>query len=84
MDSKKLQQEFVEWCKAKNKSPKSKEETTQLFHAFMKEKYPKEYEAAMKQQSQEQVKAAAHGTKLNYFKSLKNQCSEDEEVDYYK
>ena len=27
---------------------------------------------------------AAHGTKLNYFKSLKNQCAEDEEVVYYK
>ena len=27
---------------------------------------------------------AAHGTKLTYFKSLKNQCAEDEEVVYFK
>ena len=27
---------------------------------------------------------AAHGTKLTYFKSLKNQCAEDEEVTYFK
>ena len=30
------------------------------------------------------TKKAAHGTKLNYFKSLKNQCAEDEEVTYFK
>ena len=30
------------------------------------------------------TKKALHGTKLNYFKSLKNQCAEDEEVVYYK
>lgn len=86
MDTKGLQNEFIAWCKKNNHSPKSEDETKKLFTTFMKEKHPKEYEAAMKkqQQSQEQVKAAAHGAKLSYFKNLKNQCAEDEEVVYYK
>ena len=33
---------------------------------------------------QQQTRAARHGAKLNYIKSLKNQCAEDEEVVYYK
>ena len=30
------------------------------------------------------AKKVAHGTKLNYFRTLKNQCAEDEELYYYK
>ena len=33
---------------------------------------------------QQQTQAARHGAKLNYIKSLKNQCAEDEEIVYYK
>lgn len=33
---------------------------------------------------QQQTQRAAHGAKLQYFKSLKNQCAEDEEVVYFK
>ena len=87
MDTKGLQKEFINWCKSKNKSPKSEDETKQLFVAFMKEKHPEEYKQAVQnQQKQQQAQAqkAAHGAKLNYFKSLKNQCAEDEEVVYYK
>ena len=87
MDTKGLQKEFLSWCKSKNKSPKSEDETKQLFVAFMKEKHPEEYKQAVQnQQKQQQAQAqkAAHGAKLNYFKSLKNQCAEDEEVVYYK
>ena len=87
MDTKGLQKEFLSWCKSKNKSPKTEDETKQLFVAFMKEKHPEEYKQAVQnQQKQQQAQAqkAAHGAKLNYFKSLKNQCAEDEEVIYYK
>ena len=87
MDTKGLQKEFISWCKSKNKSPKSEDETKQLFVAFMKEKHPEEYKQAVQnqqKQQQAQAKKAAHGTKLNYFKSLKNQCAEDEEVVYFK
>ena len=87
MDTKGLQKEFISWCKSKNKSPKSEDETKQLFVTFMKEKHPEEYKQAVQnqqKQQQAQAKKAAHGTKLNYFKSLKNQCAEDEEVVYFK
>lgn len=33
---------------------------------------------------QQKTQAAKHGAKLNYIKSLKHQCAEDEEVYYYK
>ena len=87
MDTKGLQKEFINWCKNKNKSPKSEDETKQLFIAFMKEKHPDEYKQAVQNQhKQQQQKAAkaAHGAKLNYFKTLKNQCPEGEEVVYFK
>lgn len=87
MDTKGLQKEFINWCKSKNKQPKSEDETKQLFVAFMKEKHPEEYKQAMEnqqKQQQAQTQKALHGAKLNYFKSLKNQCAEDEEVVYYK
>lgn len=87
MDTKGLQKEFINWCKANKKSPKSEQETKQLFVSFMKEKHPEEYKAAVenqKKQQQQQAQKAAHGAKLNYFKSLKNQCAEDEEIVYYK
>ena len=53
----------------------------------MKEKHPEEYKKAVEnQQKQQQAQAqkALHGAKLNYFRTLKNQCAEDEEVVYYK
>lgn len=87
MDTKGLQKEFINWCKSKNKQPKSEDETKQLFVAFMKEKHPEEYNKAVqnqKKQQQAQAQKALHGAKLNYFKSLKHQCAEDEEVVYYK
>lgn len=87
MDTKGLQKEFINWCKSKNKQPKSEDETKQLFIAFMKEKHPEEYKKAVEnqqKQQQAQTQKALHGAKLNYFKSLKNQCAEDEEVVYYK
>lgn len=87
MDTKGLQKEFISWCKSKNKSPKTKEETQQLFVSFMKEKHPEEYKKAVESQQQQQAQQAQkalHGAKLQYFRKLKNQCAEDEEVVYYK
>lgn len=87
MDTKGLQKEFISWCKSKNKSPKTKEETQQLFVSFMKEKHPEEYKKAVESQQQQQAQQAQkalHGAKLQYFKKLKNQCAEDEEIVYYK
>ena len=87
MDTNGLQKEFISWCKSKNKSPKTKEETQQLFVSFMKEKHPEEYKKAVESQQKQQAQQtqkALHGAKLQYFRKLKNQCAEDEEVYYYK
>lgn len=87
MDTKGLQKEFIAWCKANKKSPKSEDETKKLFVSFMKEKHPEEYKAAVanqQKQQQQQAQKAAHGAKLQYFKSLNHRCAEDEEVVYYK
>lgn len=87
MDTKGLQKEFIAWCKANKKSPKSEDETKKLFVSFMKEKHPEEYRAAVanqQKQQQQQAQKAAHGAKLQYFKSLNHRCAEDEEVVYYK
>ena len=83
MDTKGLQKEFIDWCKSNKKQPKSKEETQQLFITFMKEKHPEEYKAAVESQ-QKQAQKALHGAKLQYIRSLKNQCPEGEELYYYK
>ena len=39
---------------------------------------------AFAEELQKKTQAARHGAKLNYLKSLKHQCAEDEEVYYYK
>ena len=44
----------------------------------------KAFAASEQKQQEQQVEKKAHGAKLNYFKSLKNQCAEDEEIVYFK
>ena len=66
---------FKKWLEAKKYSPKNQDEVKKYYAEYQKEKA---------QASAQQTKKAAHGTKLNYFKSLKNQCAEDEEVVYFK
>lgn len=66
---------FKKWLEAKKYSPKNKDEVKKYYAEYQKEKA---------KASEAQTKKAAHGTKLNYFKSLKNQCAEDEEVVYFK
>lgn len=39
---------------------------------------------ALQSLQQQQTRAARHGAKLNYIKSLKHQCAEDEELYYFK
>ena len=41
-------------------------------------------QTAQSQPTQQQVAAARHGAKLQYVKSLKHQCAEDEELYYFK
>ena len=74
------------------RNPKDQKELAQFVQTQGGEKYiqRKTNEVLGKKQTQqeeqtpEQKQKALHGAKLNYFKSLKNQCAEDEEVVYYK
>ena len=43
-----------------------------------------EYISQAESEQSKQAQKAAHGAKLQYFKKLKNQCADDEEVVYYK
>ena len=74
---KEFQAYLVAEAKSQNKDPK--EYVKGLGEDGLKEAY-KRFQAHKKKQTQK----AAHGAKLNYFKSLKNQCAEDEEVVYYR
>ena len=85
-NSKNLKNDFYNWCKRNNKQPKSQEEVQDLLVTFItenKKKYPEEYAKIQEAQKQKTTKAL-HGAKLNYFKSLKHQCAEGEELYYYK
>ena len=59
---------FKKWLTDNKYSPKSKEEVAQLYKKYKSQKTTK----------------ALHGAKLNYFKSLKNQCPEGQELYYFR
>lgn len=71
-----IMQAFSQWAQQKgldiNQLQKDPQTLEQALGQFMQE-----------MQSQ-QTRAARHGAKLQYLKSLKNQCAEDEELYYYK
>ena len=81
-DDKKLQEEFIQFL-AQQLDAKTEQDLTQKVKKLGKEGIKKYYDAFV-QYKQKQAKKAAHGTKLTYFKHLKNQCQEGEEVVYYK
>lgn len=64
-------------AKSKGKDPNAY--AKELGEDGMKEAY-KRFQA----QKQKKAQKAAHGVKLQYFRTLKNQCAEDEELYYYK
>lgn len=51
---------------------------------FQKTQDIKQAAQTFAQAIQQKTQAAKHGAKLNYIKSLKHQCAEDEELYYYK
>ena len=74
-------QEFQKYIVAEAQSQNKDPETyiKELGEDGLKEAY-KRFQTYKKKQTQK----AAHGAKLQYFKSLKNQCADDEELVYYK
>ena len=68
---------LVAEAKSQNKDPK--QYVKELGEDGLKKAYER-FQAHKKKQAQK----ALHGAKLQYFKSLKHQCAEDEELYYYK
>ena len=76
-----LQADPKQVIQAAQQNPKALEVAVQT---FQQTKDMKQAAQAFAQVAQQQTQAARHGAKLNYLKSLKHQCAEDEEVYYYK
>ena len=72
-----FQQYIIAEAKSQNKNPE--QYVKELGESGLKEAY-KRFQAYKKKQAQK----AAHGAKLQYFKTLKNQCANDEELVYFK
>ena len=70
--------------KKNKRKPKNSKELQDFVKQEGGEEFLKKVDDYIKQAESEQAKKAAHGTKLQYVRKLKNQCAEDEEVIYYK
>lgn len=88
---KKVVSAIVKDFQKKNKrNPKDDKELAQFVQSQGGDKYIKRKTQEIlggeqtQEQTTEQKQKALHGAKLNYFKTLKHQCAEDEEVVYYK
>lgn len=68
---------------AKSKGKDPNKYVKELGEDGLKEAY-KRYQAKKQKAKEKEVQKALHGAKLNYFKRLKNQCADDEEIVYYK
>lgn len=82
MNDKELQQAFIQFLAQKSgaKNQKQLEEYVKSLGEKGLEQAYNEFTELMKSQTQK----AKHGAKLNYIKSLKHKCAEDEELVYYK
>lgn len=85
MTDQELQQKFLQYL-AKKSGAKSQKDLEKYVENLGEDGLKKAYEEFSKEQIKEKNKAAqkaTHGAKLQYVKSLKHQCAEDEEVYYY-
>ena len=60
---------FKKWLEAKKYSPKTQDEVKKYYAQYQREK---------------KTPKNLHGAKLDYIKTLKHQCADDEELVYYK
>ena len=86
MNDKELQQEFIAFLQEKS-GAKTEEELKTYVQKLGKEGIKEAYQEFTKKMTEKQnkkAKKALHGAKLNYIKSLKHICNEDEELIYFK
>ncbi len=82
MNDKEIQQKFIQFL-AKKSGAKTQQQLEEYIKRLGEDGLKKAKEEFTKEMQKQKVKAA-HGAKLNYIKSLKHQCAEDEELYYYK
>ena len=83
MNEQELQQAFLQYL-AQKTGAKSQQELEAIIQKIGEEGLKQAYTEFMQMMQQQQVQAARFGAKLDYIKSLRGQCPEGYELQYYK
>ena len=83
MNEQELQQAFIQFL-AQKTGAKTQQELEQVIQQLGEDGLKKAYAEFMQMMQQQQVQAAKFGAKINYIRSLRGQCPEGYELQYYK
>lgn len=83
MDEQQLQQAFIQYL-AQKTGAKNQQELEAVIQQLGEEGLKKAYAEFIQQLQQQQVQAAKFGAKLNYIRTLRGQCPEGYDMQYYK
>lgn len=83
MNEQQLQQAFIQFL-AQKTGAKTQEELEAVIQQLGEQGLQQAYQEFMQMIQQQQVQAAKFGAKLNYIKSLRGQCPEGYEMQYFK
>ena len=81
MNDKQIQEAFIQFL-AQKSGAKTQQELEKYVQSLGEDGLKQAYQE-FTQTMQKQAQKAAHGVKLQYFKSLKHQCAEDEHLEYF-
>lgn len=82
MNDKQIQEAFIQFL-AQKSGAKTQQELEKYVQSLGEDGLKQAYQE-FTQVMQKQAQKAAHGAKLQYLRNLKHQCTEDEELVYYK
>lgn len=83
MNEQQLQQAFIQFL-AQKTGAKTQQELEAAIQQLGEQGLQQAYQEFMQMMQQQQVQAAKFGAKLNYIKSLRGQCPEGYEMQYFK
>lgn len=83
MNEQQLQQAFIQFL-AQKTGAKNQQELEAAIQQLGEEGLQQAYQEFMQMIQQQQVQAAKYGAKLNYIRSLRGQCPEGYEMQYFK
>lgn len=83
MNEQELQQAFIQFL-AQKTGAKTQQELEQVIQQLGEDGLKKAYAEFMQMMQQQQVRAAKFGAKIDYIRSLRGQCPEGYELQYYK